>query len=417
MVDYHELDSARPPLWSEAAADWDMLGTDLGTAAGALNEQTRQPLSASWSGRAATAALSRIKAAVDSLEAAQGEVSAVGETLQGLAEAATVAQQLLGDAQAMAERASLTIAADGSVTQQLPPPFLPTAQPATMLGTVLSPQVQQVEQIVSEAIQRASMADQLTAAELDRLATRANVANLQLAYNTDAADASRTELAAMTASIPVGPPNLVARWWAGLSGAEQAKLELAAPTTLATLAGIPAGVQAELRGSDGIDRVRVIQYALTNWNKTVDRRFTDDCTNFVSDALLAGGLQQKQEGFWPFDHGNSQVNWYTDPWSLPRSYSWTKATDLHTFLTHNNSSEIPLGQAKPGDIIFFHDPEQGIHHAAVITAVVNGHVYYTQHSGGQENADLSLRQTMYNQLGDPQDAIVVRPVQDSGNGV
>jgi WD40 repeat protein len=91
---------------------------------------------------------------------------------------------------------------------------------------------------------------------------------------------------------------------------------------------------------------------------------------------------------------------------------WTSATGLHDFLTHNNSTELPLDQAKPGDVIFFKSPTEGIHHAAVVTAVVNGHVFYTQHSGSAENSDWNLRQSMYNQTGDPQSPIVVRPSQD-----
>ena len=104
-------------------------------------------------------------------------------------------------------------------------------------------------------------------AELAKPARRTRVADPKTAYDTDGADASRTELAAIAASIPTGPPDLVARWWAGLTPAEQEKPKLAAPATIGTLAGIPDAVKGELRGDDGLDRVKLIQYALDNWNK------------------------------------------------------------------------------------------------------------------------------------------------------
>ena len=43
---------------------------------------------------------------------------------------------------------------------------------------------------------------------------------------------------------------------------------------------------------------------------------------------------------------------------------------------------------------------------------MNGHVYYTQHSGSAENSGWNLRQSMYDQTGNPQSPIVVRPRQD-----
>ena len=67
------------------------------------------------------------------------------------------------------------------------------------------------------------------------------------------------------------------------------KLKLAAPATIGGLTGIPDAVKSELRGDDGLDRVKLIQYALDNWDKKSDKTFPDDCTNFVSDALAAGG--------------------------------------------------------------------------------------------------------------------------------
>jgi hypothetical protein len=43
---------------------------------------------------------------------------------------------------------------------------------------------------------------------------------------------------------------------------------------------------------------------------------------------------------------------------------------------------------------------------------LDGHIYYTQHSGEQQNADLNLREPIYAQQAGPQTIRVVQPAQD-----
>lgn len=72
------------------------LGRELGVAAGDLDDQTHRPIvGGGWSGPAASTALGRIKTAINCLEAAQAEVSAVGSVLEGLAEAVDIARRSL----------------------------------------------------------------------------------------------------------------------------------------------------------------------------------------------------------------------------------------------------------------------------------------------------------------------------------
>lgn len=54
--------------------------------------------------------------------------------------------------------------------------------------------------------------------------------------------------------------------------------------------------------------------------------------------------------------------------------------------------------------------EGNIHHTAIVTAVVDGHIYYTQHSTPQQNADLNLREPLNAQRGNQ----TVRVVQPAG---
>jgi len=421
MAGFQQLSSARPALWASASAEWSGWAGELGQAAAAVNEETRGPIAANaWTGLAAAAAADRIAAAADALEAAEAELGAISDVLQGMAEALTVARDTLAEATALAARSGIRIGPDGTVSA-VPVVRLPSAALTGQLAAAQSQDADQVRQLITTAVRQATQADQKAAAELDLLARHAGTASFLAAYNTDVDDASRTELEMITGSIPKGPPGLVSRWWSGLPVAEQKRLMLAAPATLAALPGIPASVQAGLRGTTGVDRVKLVQYALDNWNNTTDDVDTDNCTNFVSDALAAAGM--RQQGAFPLGRTNSRDDWYKGPAPFEtnriarhlaradRSYSWADAADLHTFLTSNNSKQVPYSQAQPGDIMFFQRPGQGIYHSVVVTAVVDGLVYYTQHTPGQVDADWSLRQTLDSDRGIDSRVIVVQPAQ------
>ncbi|WP_243772766.1 amidase domain-containing protein [Actinomadura barringtoniae] len=415
MVDFRQLNSADPDSWRAASQEWAALAKDLGRAAADLDRGTRRPLqNGGWSGAgAAIAAMKKIKNTIGALEAAEGELTAVSMVLAGLAQATEVSQVTLREAKDQAAREGLVIGPDGSVSRNPGTGFAPA--PETILSVT---QEQQISKLIGEALREATQSDQKSAAELRRLAGRTGETDPERAYNLDVNDASRTELEAIAGTIPTGPPEQVAQWWNSLPPAEQQKLMLAAPAALAGVAGIPEEIKAQLRGFDGVDRTKVVQFALQNWDRPVGRTYPDDCTNFVSEALRSGGLHQKGFDIAPFaGQSDTEHTWYGgqfgsgDPIS-PRSHSYTLARGLHEFLTSNNSSEVPLTQARPGDVMFWKDPHEGIHHTAVVTAVVDGHVYYTQHSGGAQNADWTARQTMYNELGDPQGASVIRVRQD-----
>jgi hypothetical protein len=427
MVDFQQLASAKPTLWSSAADDWMALSKDLTGAADDLAAEARQPIAGSWTGPAGQAAHRRIQVMYYTLQAGGVLTSAVGEVLRGLGHAVTLAQETLQEARELAQRNDLSIGADGSVTAKAHSPSLPGSQPPPPLGVLPDPGVEQVTALIREAVREATQADEKAQAELTRLSVDSVKVDSQAALqakdlndylqgfkDTDANDASRTELQVITDSIPQGPPELVSQWWAGLSPEEQNRLRLAAPGILGTLNGIPADVQAELRGSDGIDRVKLVNYALDNWDNTaINVKGADNCTNFVSHALAEAGLHEKghESEFW--GRSDSEHNWYQG--TTNDSYSWAGAGQLHTFLTRNNRGQVPRSDAKPGDIIFWGRGDGSpstIHHAAVVTAVVDGHVYYTQHSGSAENADFNLRQPTLERTRGPNPPIVVRPHQD-----
>jgi hypothetical protein len=411
VVDVTALASAEPRLWAEASADWQALGVDLGGVGEQLNSDVAEMISGDyWTGAAATKARQRVTKMVDSFQAAQGEVSAVSSVLEGLAEAMTICRQTLAEAQELASRHGMTVGGDGTVTGGLIPPEFRGAATAPLQERVMA----QVQELVDQALRRATEVDRMAAKELRKLARDTGQTNPGAAYGNipypagDGLTASRDELQMIYDSIPSGPPSLVAQWWAGLTLAEQKMLMGAAAGKLGTLKGIPASVQAELRGSNGINRVALVNYALDNaFNGSIDIKGIDNCTNFVSHALAAAGMIQEGELDAPNNRADSNV-WYDNPSPLPqsiggqhwytqlygdltRSRSWDGAPNLYQFLTQNGSQQVPYSQAQPGDIAFYAN-NQGIYHSAVVTAVVNGQVFYSQHTPGMQNASWANRQ-------------------------
>lgn len=439
MVDVPDLHSARPNEWLAASTDWQDLGTNLGDIADLVTSDIGKAIDpGAWSGYSAGFAQKFIKDTAQDLEAAHGEINAVSDVLEGLGQAMSVCQRALDEAQQMASQYGLTVNPDGTVSapsenifQEIVgelDPFLSLTE-----HRKASPaQLAQIRELVTDALRRATRADEEAAAELRTIASHTDITDPEAAYgnndtpNADGLTASRLELQMIYQSIPSGPPSLVSKWWSGLPSAQKNMLMQAAPGTIGVLPGIPASVQARLRGPDGINRVALINYALDNVNNTSDDVDGDNCTNFVSDALLAAGLRETSS-----HDEDSNNSWYKT--LLPgiinkfplapgrsiggenRSRTWADASDLHAFLTHNGSTEVPYAQAQPGDIVFYKDNSDGIYHAAVVTATLNGQIFYTQHTPGEQNASWGSRQSLpdYTNPQNPTTPIIVRPGQDN----
>ncbi|MCL2298935.1 MAG: amidase domain-containing protein [Firmicutes bacterium] len=71
-----------------------------------------------------------------------------------------------------------------------------------------------------------------------------------------------------------------------------------------------------------------------------------DCTNFISQALIAGGAVMNE---------TRDVGWYYRAMNS-RAAAWTSAAHLYRFLVNNRGRgpfghEIPLEEVRPGDIV------------------------------------------------------------------
>lgn len=432
VVTYQQLEQAKPALWFTGNTDWSADAMAMNDAARDLDKDTRAPLASGdfWSGVAADAALVEIAATVDALASASAEMSAIADVLLGLAESVSLARQTLAEAEEYARANNLTIvngfvSAPPTATDQ---PRAIKAEGETPATVLQQERVRQAQQLVTEALREATEADQKATEELRRLAGDVGLvgtSNDDQQADTGAFavlnDASATEVEMIGAAVPTGPPTLVASWWAGLSQGEQQQLMAAVPVTLGNLAGIPTSVKSTLAGADGVNRLKIVQYALENWNNDDHDIDGDNCADFASYALLAGGLQQVKLR----SSRTDPDNWFANTPRLgladldkrvafmSRSHTWTGAGNLHDFLVGNGSEQIPMSQVKPGDLLFWRAGNGNIHHATVVTSVVGGHIYYTQHTHDQVNSDLTGRQPLDVDNEGPQQVVAVRVGQDS----
>jgi len=117
------------------------------------------------------------------------------------------------------------------------------------------------------------------------------------------------------------------------------------------------------------DRVQAIRYADLWWNGTnaVYPELADDCTNFISQCLLAGrmtmtGGQSKKIGWW-YKFGDADEG---EPWS----YSWAVSHALYGYITHACGGQhvSSARELKMGDIIFYDwDGSGRFHHTGIVT--------------------------------------------------
>ncbi|SEN52736.1 amidase domain-containing protein [Lihuaxuella thermophila] len=157
---------------------------------------------------------------------------------------------------------------------------------------------------------------------------------------------------------------------------------------------IPSAVNPEPGArstSSGYNRAKAVQYAETHWNAPNPGYLyfsQDDCTNFVSQCLHAGGIpmqfsQRRDQGWWYRQSGRNHV------WS----YSWTVAQSFYQYLKGQRSRGLravqvqSAEQLEPGDIICYDWEGDGRwNHNVIVTGfdpngapLVNAHTTNSRH--------------------------------------
>jgi Putative amidase domain len=398
MVTFAQLRDARPELWAGSGDEWLAVAGHAFDAATDLRSDVQAPLAGgAWTDHAGHQAATSVQELVDALTVASLECRSVGYICKGFGHVLKIAQDSLGSALGQATKAGLTV--DDTGTVHLP------ADPMIHHDPELAAEYQQARSrvitLIDDAVDAASQADRKVHDMLDRFAQAVNVTSVDQAENTDLRDAAQTELALLAGTIPHGSRDQVAAWWSSLPDDDRKTLLLGVPAQLEGLDGIPADVKAGLKGNSRYDHTKVAQWAMDHWSDNSDDPFDDNCTNFASDALQGGGVPMK-DGFWGTFDGDSwdkgvQTGWgWFDEHNYSHSGSWAQAQTSYDFW-RQHGTEVGVQDAQPGDIIYWErdDGSGTVHHAAVVTGVVDGDIRYTQHSGNQLNASLDGREPLF----------------------
>ncbi len=133
------------------------------------------------------------------------------------------------------------------------------------------------------------------------------------------------------------------------------------------------------------DRQRSVAYAL-KWSLKSNPAFYHfggiggDCTNFISQCLLAGG------GVMNYDKYNG---WFYNSASS-RSPSWTGVEFLQKFLLTNKgkgpfAAAVELKNLEIGDIIQLRQNPTHFNHTLIVTQIKNGQIFVSAHSNDAQN--------------------------------
>lgn len=416
MVDFAQLRDAKPDSWQKAADDWLTLAKEAEQSAHDIYANGAAALSEHWTDQVGQNAAQRLKDLGNAFEIAAVEIRSVVSTLDGLADAAKLAQQSLHSAVDYATRSGMVVDDGGHVNM---------SDPRTMHN---DPDFQQArgesQRLIDEAVAEANRIDQDACAELRQLYLNVGQTDLDKALNVDGAAASQNEVKLMEDALPKGQdPATVAQWWNGLTPQQQDEFERAVPVQLYDMNGIPQNVKDQLKGNYGYDRVELVRWAQQNWNNSDIDVFDNNCTQFVSTGLEHAGMKQTMSDWTgTFDddgwgHG-AQTGWdFLDKHDHSHTASWASANDNRNFMLSHGGEQIPLSQARPGDIVYFEqagpngptDPGK-VHHAAIVTSVTpDGDIHYTQHTDSRLNVSLNDRLPHNNIEEGQQNIVIVRP--------
>lgn len=145
------------------------------------------------------------------------------------------------------------------------------------------------------------------------------------------------------------------------------------------------------------DRQEAVDYARA-WALKVNPRFYNfteiggDCTNFISQCLLAGGGKMNY---------NYLKGWYYNS-AYDRSPSWTSVGGLMNFLLRNKESVGPigrivsLGQIELGDIIQLRQNPSHFNHSVIVTKILGGNIFVCAHTNDAQ--DKALKEYNYFEL-------------------
>ncbi|MFM9369140.1 amidase domain-containing protein [Streptomyces sp. Da 82-17] len=154
----------------------------------------------------------------------------------------------------------------------------------------------------------------------------------------------------------------------------------------------PAARDVELMGMSTAKRKKVVSYAnkyVHSYNSRY-RRYEQDCTNFVSQAMRAGGWSHKGSGFW--DRKDSD-KWYYGGSTRTTSYTWAAAENWGVFARDKSRRTKPLSNVwylRAADVLQANlDGSGGKDHSMIVAKKGANETYLNYHTVNTKNKKLS----------------------------
>jgi cell wall-associated NlpC family hydrolase len=169
---------------------------------------------------------------------------------------------------------------------------------------------------------------------------------------------------------------------------------MAATTSRAASHAGSAAADAKATAATQYSKKSAVTWALAHVNGT-NNSFADDCADFVSRALQAGGYPFSYVPSVVVTNSTNDKYWYyfTVKYGRHYSHSWSVAHDLAVHLVDMKSTRILNPKnAQPGDVIFANwngSNFSGISHVGIITGMSKGVPLITQHTPSQKNISLN----------------------------
>lgn len=145
------------------------------------------------------------------------------------------------------------------------------------------------------------------------------------------------------------------------------------------------------------NRAAAVQYANRWWNDNNPQYpvFQNDCTNFISQCLFAGGAPMRGAP-------NRGQGWWMIGMNERWSYSWSVAHSLRWYLESSTQGLAANRVYDPselqiGDVIFYDFQGNGrIDHSTIVTRMENGEPYVNAHTSNSVDRHFSyLDSTAY----------------------
>ena len=192
----------------------------------------------------------------------------------------------------------------------------------------------------------------------------------------------------LVVALLFGSSTVVAATLTGSSAARAATTSPAASHASSTT------VSANVTAASQYSKKSAVAWALAHVNGT-NNSFADDCADFVSRALQAGGYPFSYVPSVIVTNSTNDKYWYyfTVKFGRHYSHSWSVAHDLAVHLVDMKSTRILNPKnAQPGDVIFANwngSSFSGISHVGIITGMSKGVPLITQHTPSQKNISLN----------------------------